>query len=165
MDVEYLEGMNGNLWVKRKSWLLKRYGLFVDNVLEKTFCTSFSCSGSIAESRVITSTCIFFNFLFWKQNFTVPISLSLNERRETSVLFVCCKIGKEESVGTPGKGIFPVSCLLGIGWSDKRNCTSTETIETRHALCLKYISGLNPKTGQRSVFYLVNSSAFFFFFL
>ena len=32
MDVEYLEGMNGNLWVKRKSWLLKRYGLFVDNV-------------------------------------------------------------------------------------------------------------------------------------
>ena len=24
------------------------------------------------------------------------------------------KIGKEESVGTPGKGIFPVSCLLAI---------------------------------------------------
>ena len=129
----------------------------------QTNCTSFNCPGSIANSRVINSTCIFFNFLFWKQNFTVPISLSLNERRETSVLFVCCKIGKEESVGTPGKGIFPVSCLLGIGWSDKRNCTSTETIETRHALCLKYISGLNLKTGQRSVFYLVNSQAFFFF--
>ena len=32
MDVEYLKGMNGNLWVKRGSWLLKRYGLFVDNV-------------------------------------------------------------------------------------------------------------------------------------
>ena len=127
-----------------------------------TNCTSFNCPGSIANSRVINSTCIFFNFLFWKQNFTVPISLSLNERRETSVLFVCCKIGKEESVGTPGKGIFPVSCLLGIGWSDKRNCTSTETIETRHALCLKYISGLNLKTGQCSVFYLVSRQAFFF---
>ena len=24
------------------------------------------------------------------------------------------KIGKEESVGTPGKGIFPVSCLFEI---------------------------------------------------
>ena len=32
MDVEYLQGMNGNLWVKGKSWLLKRYGLFVNNV-------------------------------------------------------------------------------------------------------------------------------------
>ena len=32
MDVEYLEGTNGNLWVKKKSWLLKRYGLFVNNV-------------------------------------------------------------------------------------------------------------------------------------
>ena len=34
MDVEYLEGMTGNLWVKRKRWLLKRYGLFVNNVHE-----------------------------------------------------------------------------------------------------------------------------------
>ena len=42
----------------------------------------------------------------------------------------------------------------------KRNYTSTET---RHALCLKYISGLKLKTGQRSVFCLVNSQAFFFF--
>ena len=33
MDVEYLEGMNGNLWVKRKSWLLKRYGLFVISII------------------------------------------------------------------------------------------------------------------------------------
>ena len=32
MDVEYLEGMDGNLWVKIKSWLLKGYGLFVNNV-------------------------------------------------------------------------------------------------------------------------------------
>ena len=40
----------------------------------------------------------------------------------------------------------------------KRNYTSTET---RHALCLKYISGLNL----RSVFCLVNSQAFFFFFV
>ena len=127
-----------------------------------TNCTSFNCSGSIANSRVTSSTCIFFNFLFWKQNFAVPISLSLNERRETIVLSVCCKIGKEESVGTPGKGVFPVSCLLAIAWSHKRSCASTETTETRHALCLKYISGLSLKTGQRSVFYLVNSQAFFF---
>ena len=33
MDVEYLEGMNGNLWVKRKSWLLKRFGLFVVSII------------------------------------------------------------------------------------------------------------------------------------
>ena len=140
-----------------------------------TNCASFNCPGSIANSRVINSTCIFFNFLFWKQHFPyLSVSIgklkiiffciksTLNERRETSVLFVCCKIGKEESVGTPGKSIFPVSCLLAIAWSNKRNCTSTETTETRHALCLKYISGLSLKNGQCSVFYLVNSQAFFF---
>ena len=32
MDVEYLEGIDGDLCVKRKSWLLKRYVLFVKNV-------------------------------------------------------------------------------------------------------------------------------------
>ena len=37
MDVEYLEGIDGNLWVKRKSWLFKRYGLFVKNVHVDTF--------------------------------------------------------------------------------------------------------------------------------
>ena len=126
-----------------------------------TNCTSFDCPGSIADSRVINSTCILFNFLFWKQNFTLPISLLVEWKKETSILFVCCKIGKEESVGTAGKGIFPVSCLLAIAWSDKRNCTSTKTTETRHAVCLKYISGLSLKTGQRSVFYLVNWQAFF----
>ena len=94
----------------------------------------------------------------------IDIKSTVNERRETIVLFVCCKIGKDESVSTPGKGIFPVSCLLAIAWSDKRNCTSTETTETRHALCLKYISGLNLTTGQRSVFYVVFSVVKYSFF-
>ena len=48
------------------------------------------------------------------------IKCSLNERRETGVVFVCCKTGKKGSVGTPGKGIFPVSCLPAIAWSDEK---------------------------------------------
>ena len=51
------------------------------------------------------------------------------------------KNGKEESVGTPGKGIFPVSCLFEIAWSDKRNCTFTETTETQHALVWNIYQG------------------------
>ena len=102
-----------------------------------TNCTSFNCPGFIADSRV------FWNKILLYLSVSVAklkiiffgIKSTLNERRETSVLFVCCKIGKEESVGTPGKGIFPVSCLLTIAWSDKKNCTSTKTTETRHALC------------------------------
>ena len=85
------------------------------------------------------------------------------ERQPFYLSAVKKKIGKEESVGTLGKGIFPVLCLFEIAWSDKRNCTFTETTETQHALCLKYIPGLNLKTGQRSVFYLVSSQAYVFF--
>ena len=76
----------------------------------------------------------------------------MKEERQVFYLSAVKKeIGKEESVGILGKGIFAVSCLFEIAWSDKRNCTFTETTETQHALCLKYIPGLNLKTGQRSV--------------
>ena len=83
----------------------------------------------------------------------------MKEERQVFYLSAVKKNWKEESVGTPGKGIFPVSCLFEIAWSDKRNCTSTETTETQPALCLKYTSGLNLKTGQRSVFYLVSTQS------
>ena len=75
----------------------------------------------------------------------------MKEERQVFYLSAVKKNWKEESVGTPGKGIFPVSCLFEIAWSDKRNCTFTETTEKQHPLSLKYIPGLNLKTGQRSV--------------
>ena len=67
-------------------------------------------------------------------------------KEERQVFYLSAvKLGRKKNVGTPGNSKFPVSCLLAIVWSDKSNCTSTETTETRHALCLKYISGYSSR--------------------
>ena len=62
MDVEYLEGMNGNLWVKRKSWLLKRYGLFVISIIafmiiqNRALCLARSFASSPYNHRPVITT-------------------------------------------------------------------------------------------------------------
>ena len=43
----------------------------------------------------------------------------------TSTIFVCSNIGKEESVVTPGKSIFPESPLPTIAWYEKINNTTS----------------------------------------
>ena len=85
-------------------------------------------------------------------------------REERQVFYLpAVKLGRKKASVLQVRVYFQSHVSLRLG-DLTRNCTSAKTTGTRHALCLKYISGLNLKTGQRIVFYLVNSQAFFFLF-
>ena len=84
-------------------------------------------------------------------------------KEERQVFYLSAvKLGRKKASVLQVRVYFQSHVSLRLLDLTRENCTSTETTETRHALCLKYISGLSLKNGQCSVFYLVNSQAFFF---